>query len=56
MFVLVDRFGVMARMRSGSPFVYSSRALAEGGKRALQAVPGCVTVWRVREYGKLEVA
>lgn len=49
MFVLVDRFGDMARMRSGAPFVYSSHALAVMGKKALQAVPGCVLVYRVRE-------
>jgi hypothetical protein len=47
MFTLTDHQGNTALMRDGTPFRYTSRALARLGKLALEAVKGNTRVFRV---------
>lgn len=40
MIILQTRSGETVRMRNGEPFTYSTRALADGGRRILSGVRG----------------
>jgi len=49
MFGLIDHLGNEAKMKDGRPFRYSSHGLARLGKKYLESLRECVTVYRIRE-------